>query len=522
MLSAFLTFGGLGCQSPPHVTPAEDTASWQTCEDYRLVLAQEWTEEQLPQRHSSSRNWPGHGLGDFSGDGHVDVLLAYGGGSALLVNDGTGMLTLSEEATLDGQPLPRGRGVAAADIDSDGDLDAFLALYDEDTEQILLINDGTGRFTTQTIPDSAYIPWGASFGDLNGDGRLDLYIATYNAPHSAEKIMSGSVLGGGHGVYLQQPDGQLRRRDDAIPAEVDTAVSLQGALLDGDLDIYMDNDFGPFVLENQLLLNDGTGRFSVSEDCFCDVSMYAMGAAHGDGDDDGDPDLFISNIGSPKYLMNLGDGTFADTTLTNGTFIAPSPENMTSWGAAFFDANLDSCLDIILVYGRLNSDGALVLEYESGGEWTDPDGQSDLLLLGDCAGGFEQAGAEVFANPARSRAVAIGDINADGRPDAVISGKNFLQVWLGEGGCPPGLTVRLDAGAGNRQGIGATVAVTLGDRTVTQWMLPDTTASSSEHALFFGLGGRPRADRVDITWPDGTTERHEDVSAGTTLSLTRP
>ncbi|MDG1481991.1 MAG: CRTAC1 family protein [Myxococcota bacterium] len=505
--------------TPPAVAP-------EACDDYRMVLSQEWNKEALPQRHAVSKSWPGQAIGDFNGDGFTDVLMAYGGGSSLFLNDGTGQLALWEGATLDGEPLPRARGVAAADIDSDGDLDAFFAFYEGDTEQIFLINDGSGHFTTRALAESAYITWGGSFGDLNGDGRLDLYVATYNAPHEASIIMSGEAIGAGHGVYLQQPDGEFVREDDAIPVAVDSALSLQGALLDadldGDLDIYMTNDFGPFTIPNQLLLNDGTGQFTVATDCTCDVSMYSMGTARGDGDDDGDIDLFISNIGSPKYLMNLGDGTFADATLSNGAYIAPSPENMTSWGAAFLDADLDSCMDLIVVYGHLSSDGALVLEYESGGEWTDPVGQKDLLLLGDCAGGFQQAPSDTFADTERSRAVAIGDLNGDGRPDAVISGKHFLHVWLAEGGCDPGLTVRLDAGDGNHQGIGASVAVTFADRTVTQWMLPDTTASSSEHALFFGFGGRAQADVVTIRWPDGSTEQHKEVTAGSTLELTLP
>ncbi|MFT5684713.1 MAG: hypothetical protein ACI8RZ_005657 [Myxococcota bacterium] len=526
-VSVFLFSSLVGCQETPNTgtTVATTPVTWETCDDFQMTLSQEWDNDTLPQRSSAEQSWPGQALGDFNGDGSADVLMAYGGGSSLFLGDGTGTLTIWEEATLDGAPLPRARAVAAADIDSDGDLDAFLGLYDEDTNQIFMINDGTGHFTSRTIEGSAHVPWGGSFGDLNGDGLLDLYIATYTTAHTAAPIMAGEVFGTGHGVYFQQTDGTFRREDSALPAEVDVAVSLQGALidadLDGDLDVYMTNDFGPFLLPNRLLLNDGTGHFTVDASCTCDVAMYAMGAAVGDGNDDGAPDLFVSNIGSPKYLMNLGDGSFADATLSNGSFIAPTPENMTSWGTTFLDANLDSCMDIIVVYGRLNSDGALVMDYESGGEWTEGDEQGDLLLLGDCAGGFSRAAEDVFHNPLRSRAVAIGDLNADGRPDVIVSGKHFLNVWLGEGGCAPGLTVALDSGPGNRHGIGASVAVDLGERAVTQWMLPDTTASSSQHTLYFGFGGRSHADSVTVTWPDGATEVFETVEPGTVLNLTR-
>ncbi len=82
-------------------------------------------------------------------------------------------------------------------MDGDGDLDAFLGMYEEGALQLLLINDGTGRFTSVSLEENGFVPWGASFGDLNGDGRLDLYIATYSAPLETEKLMSGAWLGPG-------------------------------------------------------------------------------------------------------------------------------------------------------------------------------------------------------------------------------------------------------------------------------------------------------------------------------------
>lgn len=514
----------LGCggdeqaSAPPPVT-------WSECEPLSYTLSQAWDQDSLPVRTTASKSWPGVAIGEFNSDGFVDVMMAYGGGSSLFLGDGTGLMTLWEEATVDGEPLPRGRGIAAADIDSDGDLDVFLAQYGEGMEQLLLINDGSGHFTEQTLEGSTYIPWGASFADLNGDGRLDLYIATYNVEHNSKAIMYEGQEGAGHGVYLQQADGVFSRSEGAVPASVDNAVSLQGAIvdadLDGDLDVYMVNDFGPFVQPNQLLVNDGTGRFTVSEGCDCDLSMYSMGAARGDPDGDGDPDLYISNISSPKYLMNLGDGSFADATLASGANIDPTPLNMTSWGSAFLDADQDGCMDILTVFGGLSGDGEILLDYESGGKWVEEEDQADVLLLGDCEGGFVRADAAVFEDVSRARVLAIGDLNGDLRPDVVTAGKHFIHFWLAEGGCEPGLRVSLDAGPGNHQGIGAAVAVDLGDHVVTQWMLPDTTASSSEHALYFGFGGRSYADRVSVTWPDGSIEHHDIVEAGTSLHRVR-
>lgn len=517
-----LSLFACGTDEPPESLPP---VTWEACEDHRLVQTQSFDQDALPDRSSPSKGWPGLAVGDFTGDGVPDVLMAYGGGSALFRGDGTGQLRDDPDVTLDGEPLPRARAVAAADLDSDGDLDAVLSPYDSGDLQILMFNDGQGRFTSRALPESGFITWTTSFGDLDGDGRLDLYLATYDAPHEAEIIMSGEATGTGHAVYLQQPDGSFERQPDALPASVDPAVSLLGQLVDvdadGDLDVYMTNDFGPFVLPNQLLLNDGQGHFTLAPDCDCDVSMYSMGTAVGDPDSDGDPDLYISNVGSPRLLTNLGDGTFYDSTATSGAGIDPAPDNMTSWGTAFFDADQDGCQDLMIIYGGLSSDGQLVMDYESGGEWREEPGQRDALLLGDCQGGFERAPDETFSDDERARAMAVGDLDQDGRPDVVIAGKHFLHVWLTEGGCSPGLTLRLDAGDGNRNGVGARVAVDLGEHTQTQWLMPANTAASSEPALFFGFGGRSRADHVTITWPDGAVDVLDDVAAGTRLALVR-
>lgn len=526
-LASILSLWTLGCKPvpdpPPGVLPSADSGEPATCEAHRLVLSQSFDDTTLPTRASPSKSWPGVAVGDFDGDDWPDVLMAYGGGSTLMRNDGTGRLIQDDAATADGEPLPRARSVAAADIDGDGDLDAFLGLYESGREQLVLRNDGTGHFTREPIAGSTAIPWGASFADLDGDGRIDLYIATYDAPHDAETIMAGEAEGSGHAVYTQRADGSFQALPGAIPDAVQAGLSLQGALvdydLDGDLDLYMTNDFGPFVLPNKMLENDGTGHFSVVDDCYCDLAMYAMGTGVGDPDNDGDPDLFISNVGSPVYLENQGDGTFADATRASGGYIEPTPENMTSWATTFFDADQDGCEDVLVVYGRLNSEGQLILDHESDGAWSEAEDQPDVLLRGDCAGGFTRAPAEDFADPGRARAMAIGDLDRDGRPDVITAGKHYLNVWLAEGGCAPGLRITLDAGPGNRQGFGAKVEVLGAEGTQTRWMRTDTTASSSEAALYVGLGTASHARSVVVTWPDGTREQVDDVPAGTPLHI---
>lgn len=117
----------------------------------------------------------------------------------------------------------------------------------------------------------------------------------------------------------------------------------------------------------------------------------------------------------------------------------------------------------------------------------------------------------------RTRAVAIGDLDQDGRPDLVSAGKYALRTSRTDGGCDPGVTVTLDGGATSPEGIGSRVQVAEGGRVQTQWMLPSTTGSSNATQLFFGV---EEAATLTVTWPDGAVTT-EDVSPGAVIEVAR-
>ena len=188
---------------------------------------------------------------------------------------------------------------------------------------------------------------------------------------------------------------------------------------------------------------------------------------------------------------------------------------MTSWGTSFVDVDLDRDLDLVVTFGRSGEN------FEAAGvPGVDGEEQPDVILLNDGDGTFTRARDIGFDDPERTRAVAVGDLDRDGRPDLVTTGKHFLKVWKNEGGCDTGLTVRVDAGGRNRSGLGTRVEVDVGGRTTTQWMLPGVTGSSNAPELYFGLGGWPEADRVAVVWPDGGRDELSSVPAGT-LALAR-
>ena len=501
------------------IETSEATAT--TCEPLSVTMTEEWLEADLPSVADRSHTPAGVALGDIDGDGWLDALMAYGGGAAALRNDGAGRLVLAPEWSLPGAPLPQASSAALLDFDGDGDVDFYLG-REYEQEDLILRNDGPGGFVGEVIPASYSATTTGSFADFDGDTDLDFFLAATSTSTEGMEIIDGEVEGGdGCMLYLQNEGGHFVNATHRLPQDLLRGWTFQGSPLDvdgdGDLDLYLVNDFGPWFGGNQLLLNDGNANFTAATDCYCNLEMFGMGAAVGDANGDALPDLFLTDVGSPNLLLNNGANAFYDATMAMGTYVPAEEDSLTSWGTAFVDLDQDSWNDIVVTYGQLGQP-ELLEHLDGGAGWVDGEEQPDVLLLGS-ADGFTRADVG-WNDPSRTRAVAIGDLDRDGRPDLVTAGKYFLRQWHTEGGCAPGVRVTTDAGGKNRQGIGSRVQVELGDRVLTQWMLPSTSGSSSAPELYFGLGGAEGAARVTVTWPDGTTSEAEDVVAGELLAFT--
>lgn len=494
------------CAAPPAVKEADpDPAIVCDALDVEEVYALE--EADMPARADLSHTVQGVGVGDLDGDGWLDAIVAWAGGSFGMRNDGAGLLVLDDAMTTDGGPLSPAVSVSVGDLDGDGDLDAVLSGWAGDSE--LLWNDGTGRFTVEPIPGTAGATYATALGDADGDGDLDVFVSAAETDMTYEDIVAGNQRGNPNLLLLQSDDHRFSVATDALPADTIEGLTLHSAWLDadadGDLDVYVANDGGPYVDRNHLLLNDGHARFTDATDCFCDMAMFSMGAAVGDANQDGRPDLYVTDVGSPNLLVNLGDGGFVDATLASGAEIPPTPESMVSWGTAFVDLDADADPDLVVTFGQSgkNFDAADL-------DWEDGPDQPSQILLSDGAGRFSRAPAPGFADPSRTRALAIGDLDRDGRPDILTVGKYFYRQWRTTGGCAPGVTLQL----AGRNAIGARVEATVAGRVSTSWNLPSTTSSSSAEEVYVGFGGASGAERIVVTWPGGAETVLEDVRPG--------
>ena len=494
----------------------------------------------------------GAALGDYDGDGDVDVFLMTGSAitdsyqeeaagytNALWRNDGGGKFTdVTAEAGVGRSGWSN--GAAFGDYDGDGDLDLFVARHGPD---LLYRNEGGGRFVEVGEQAGVADPgWGAGvvWFDYDGDLDLDLYVANYAFFDPVEQ--NGKVTWftdgltqfphhfpiQGNTLFQNQGNGtfiDVTKATDAAGTGRALGVVATDIDDDADLDLYIANDVG----NDDLLRNDG-GRFvniglesGVAVDG--DGNFQAgMGVAAADYDNDGDIDLFVTNYAGELNTLyrNEGGGFFIDVTRSAGLANQRIVDSV-GWGAGIHDFDLDGNLDIMVVNGHIL--GSMVLgwmrlfgdpepndvpqmrkeSYRAGAD------QSRLLFLGKGDGTFvdvtDEAGS-TFSTKWMGRGAAFGDLDRDGMLDVVVTNKNQpAQVLMNR--MPrhgSWLALELRGRPPNVFAIGARARVFAGKRVLTREVYAGTSyLSADDTVLHFGLGQAPVIDRIEVRWPGGAT-----------------
>ena len=462
---------------------------------------------------------PGVSLGDLDGDGFLDALFTPRDGRSVgLRNDGAGGFVDDGVLSVDGGPIPAGTSSIMADLDGDGDLDVVLTRAAGLTD-LLLVNDGTGRMSAIDLPSSTGEHVSPSLGDVDGDGDLDLFIPAFiPAEEPFSTVLAGERRGDGSDLLIQEAPGVFVNATERIPEEVRDAATFTGLFFDhdgdADLDLYLSNDFGPFIMPNQLLINEG-GAFRQMLDsdpdyCWCLPTMQGMGAQIGDVDDDGDFDLHLTNIGQTYLYLALGDGTYADGAVVAG--LEPTTRvSKTSWGAKFLDADLDGDEDLLVVMGSHDPANPNIAP-----------AQPDVYFANTGAGKFvDHSLGSGFDDDGIGRGLATGDLDRDGLPDVVVATQLGVIVLRSEGGCTPGVTLTIDAGPGNRQGYQALVRFTMPDGSERlRMMSPATTFGASAAELYLPAPYASTVPRIEVEVPGRAPVVYEHVPIGTRLHVT--
>ncbi|WP_456425984.1 FG-GAP-like repeat-containing protein [Rhodocaloribacter sp.] len=485
--------------------------------------------------HNHTANGPDFNIGtgaawfDYDNDGDLDLYVTTRqGANVLYENDGAGFFTDVAVAVGADDAAHDGAGVAVADFDNDGDLDLFLA---NSLEDALLRNElvETGTATFTDITASAGITGdergtSASWGDYDGDGFLDLYVAHHEPMSiSAGKTQDHLYHNNGDGTftnvsYLLAGDADGSGTDDAKGYGFITAWTDFDD--DGDLDLYLMNDC-PFYPEgNKLWRNDGgldpeNWLFTeVSAEVGADQCANAMGIAVGDYNRDGRWDYYFTNIGSAYLLRNDG-GLLTDVTTEAGVFEELEPGTgkvRVTWGAIFFDYDLDMWQDLVVAAGVISKSSE-----------TDPqpnmlyhnDGNETTLTNVSTGSGIE--------DERRTRTIVMGDYDNDGDPDLFYV--NYAEpVVLVRNDTDNGnhwLILDLEGVVSNRDGVGARIRVRTPDGVDQYWEMRSGSSlgGGDDLAAYFGLGANASVDEIEIRWPSGIVQTLTGVAADQRMTV---
>ena len=456
---------------------------------------------------------------DFNNDGYIDIYLS--GGTLrdkLYKNDGTNkFIDVTFTAGFGGTVFQNTTGVAIGDINNDGWDDIFVTTWNYDPT-LLFLNNGNETFSeisaSAGVNDSLWC-LDASFGDVNLDGFLDIYVANY-VRQSGVIIDQGQVVGFAHKgfkntLYLNNGDLTFSKMEDAYgiaDSGCALAVVLTDFDFDHDVDMHIANDFGEWWIPDALYENNypNPSFTNISAASNIDTAeIYGMGIAIGDYDEDGDLDYYATNIGRNVLSRNNGDGTFSDVTTFAGTENTHSLGLFaTSWGTAFLDYDNDSYLDLFVANGPISAAPFIATG--------DPD--ADKLYKNNGNGTFTDVSVmEGVSDSSCARGMAYGDYDGDGDLDLIVTCLNYgiyansAQVHLYRNDQSNGnnyFIVALQGVSVNRNAYGSRVRISAGGR----WFVREIDGGSSHASrnlpdAHFGLGNISSVDTVEIVWIGG-------------------
>jgi hypothetical protein len=447
-------------------------------------------------------------------------------------SDGT-FEDVTEKAGLGG--IGYGMGVAVGDYDNDGYEDLYVTGYGGNR---LYHNNGDCTFTDVT--DKAGVGGGgwstsAAWVDLDNDGRLDLVVARYVTWDWDDK-WCGPEDNRGYchpdvfppiTMLVYHNDGNGHFTEVSHKLGLDKPAKALGIAIgdydrDGRIDLFIANDSMPEFLFHQKA--DGTFEevgleSGVGVDG--DGRTYAgMGVDFADYDNDGFPDLVVTTLANQKYALyrNDHDGTFDYVSYLTG--VAGITLLHSGWSARFLDYDNDGWKDLLIAQGH---DLDTVEKSYPQLRYREP-----MMLLRNMGSHFVDVSAQsgpVFKEAWVGRGMAIGDIDNDGKVDAVVT-TNGGEVHILRNETPTGnhwLTLKLLGHKSNRDGIGAVVEVTTSAG--PQWVTVSASGgylSASDPRPHFGLGTDASAKSITIRWPSGIIQTLNNVAGDRIVQVDEP
>ncbi len=456
---------------------------------------------------------------DYNNDNYQDILILGGKSPNVLLKnnwDGT-YANVSRESGVTLDHITSVGGVAG-DIDNDGDLDVLITTNNNQAN-VLLQNNGDGTFSDiSAIAGITHKSWStsASMTDYNLDGLLDMYITNYV---DYEDLPFDNNLQQCYPNFLYKNLGNNTFENVAPSLALDnTGCGLASAFSDydndGDMDLFVINDFGLNIEPNELYRNEYPKQAftRVGEALNVNVRLNGMGIAIGDYDEDSDLDYYVTNIAENPFFENVDQGDFFHD---KGIVYGLSNPDGTSWGAVFSDVNNDSFLDLIVANGK-------VIE-------ADHQNNENRLFLGSADGSFTDVSTELgIADTRRSRGLVVSDLNNDGLNDLLFASVSTFRdpeyntiIYQNEFENENNwIKIKLEGQNAAIDGYGTHITVKSQNRSLMKEV--DGGSSYLSHCAaitHFGLGQLTSIDLLSIKWPGGNEMEIKNVPLNSFVTI---
>ena len=386
------------------------------------------------------------------------------------------------------------------DYDNDGDNDLFVTKLDGVNK--LYQNDGSFIFSDVTtsagFSNNVLVTYGASFGDFNNDGYLDLFLNNKDI----DKVIPNMLYkNNGNGTFT----------DVSISSQISPVGHLSFCSVffdfnnDGYQDIYISND--RIDNTNILYKNNGDETFTdVSISSGTGISANAMSTTIGDYNKDGWFDIYVTNTIEGNYLLkNKGDGTFTNAAVETETVF-----NTISWGAVFFDADNDIDLDLYVSSMMTDTSAGML-----------PSGfficDENLEYSIPTNVGFQNDDYISFAN-------AIGDFNNDGKPDIVVVNQapDNHALWGNQSiNSNNWIKIKLEGITSNKNGVGNRIEIFANGVSQYRYTIcGEGFLGQNSNYEFVGLSSATNIDYIKVTWNNtGITETINNIQPNQAITI---
>jgi hypothetical protein len=481
---------------------------------------------------------------DYDGDGYPDILLLNAKDwtdtghhyfSALYHNNRNGTFTdVTKGSGLDVEMYAM--GAAVADYDNDGRPDIYITALDGDR---LFHNEGNGKFkdvTAQSGIRNRNFGTSAAWVDYDRDGKVDLFVANYIqwTPQTdvwcsldgKSKSYCTPETSKGAPSKLYHNLGNGKFEDVSVKAGIaDPSSKSLGVLVldynnDGWPDLFIANDTQP----NKLYRNNKNGTFT-EEGITAGVAFGEDGTARGamgvdwaDYDRSGRASILVGNFSNQMLGLYHNDGNSLFTDQAPSSVVGRASLLTLTFGAFFFDYDLDGYPDILAANGHTETD---IDRVQPRVQYKEP----PLLFRNNGGKGFVNVSNDVgpdFNRPLVARGAAYADIDRDGDLDVLITTNGGPPVLLRNDGGNRNkfLNVRLKGERSNRSALGAVVRIE--SASGMQWNMVrsgGSYCSQSDLALTFGLAQDPTVKSLDIEWPSGVRQHFANIAANQFLTI---